>query len=447
MTNVALVVLDTVRKDAFDRHFDWHPGTRFERAWSPSHWTVPVHASLFAGKYASELGVHAKTPELDCEEPTVAERLQDAGYTTRAFSANPQVCRDLNYDRGFEEFEGCWRTRHLNREDLFDWDEFVSQSDATGFRRYLDGLWACLTDETSSTLPSLRHGIRVRLHMSRIMLSKDVGASTVLQRVRETDFGDREFFFVNLMEAHAPYLPPEEYRTVEPREYEEAGPYESLLADDVDPGPAEEGYDACVRYLSDTYRDIFDELTDDFDYVITLSDHGELLGEHGVWGHGYGVYPELTHVPLIVYDAKCDESVTRDDVVSLLDVHRTILDVADVRGESAGRNLLDGPGERECLSEYHGITHQRTMERLADEFSATAVGQYDEPAYGIATPEDYYGYETPDGFEERGTSSLSDPRERLDALLERLQWRHESGTETERVSEEMVETLEDLGYV
>ncbi|PSQ48006.1 hypothetical protein BRD15_06185, partial [Halobacteriales archaeon SW_6_65_15] len=75
------------------------------------------------------------------------------------------------------------RTGRSGRELAHGWTK--ETTDATT----LDGLWACLTDETSSTLPSLRDGIRVRLHMSRIMPSKDVGASTVLQRVRETDFG------------------------------------------------------------------------------------------------------------------------------------------------------------------------------------------------------------------------------------------------------------------
>lgn len=55
--NIALIVLDTLRKDSFDEHFDWLPGRRFENAWAPSHWTVPVHASLFTGHYPSEVGV------------------------------------------------------------------------------------------------------------------------------------------------------------------------------------------------------------------------------------------------------------------------------------------------------------------------------------------------------------------------------------------------------
>jgi arylsulfatase A-like enzyme len=65
--NVAIVVLDTLRKDAFDREFDWLPGRRFSAAYSTGSWTVPAHASLFAGKYPSELGVHSKNRFLDCE--------------------------------------------------------------------------------------------------------------------------------------------------------------------------------------------------------------------------------------------------------------------------------------------------------------------------------------------------------------------------------------------
>lgn len=71
--NVAVVVLDTLRKDAFDRHFEWLPGLQFDNAWSSSHWTVPAHGSMFTGKYPSETGVHAKNVLLDCEQPVLAE--------------------------------------------------------------------------------------------------------------------------------------------------------------------------------------------------------------------------------------------------------------------------------------------------------------------------------------------------------------------------------------
>lgn len=56
MGNIALVVLDTLRKDLFDAHFGWMPGERFEHAWSTTHWTAAAHASLFTGLYPSEAG-------------------------------------------------------------------------------------------------------------------------------------------------------------------------------------------------------------------------------------------------------------------------------------------------------------------------------------------------------------------------------------------------------
>jgi arylsulfatase A-like enzyme len=91
MTRVALIVLDTLRKDAFDQYLSWLPGRRFEQAWSTAKWTMPAHASLFTGKYPSEVGVNAKSEGLDCSEPVLAEVLSDVGYTTHAFSANLMV--------------------------------------------------------------------------------------------------------------------------------------------------------------------------------------------------------------------------------------------------------------------------------------------------------------------------------------------------------------------
>lgn len=97
MTNVAVVVLDTLRKDTFDEHFDWLTGRWYDRAYSTSHRTVPAHASLFTGQYASEVGVGGSVERLVHEGPGLGE----SGSTTRAFSANPYVSGQFEYDRGF----------------------------------------------------------------------------------------------------------------------------------------------------------------------------------------------------------------------------------------------------------------------------------------------------------------------------------------------------------
>ncbi|QSG08239.1 sulfatase-like hydrolase/transferase [Halapricum desulfuricans] len=108
--NIAIVVLDTLRKDAFDEYFDWLPGTRYEQAWSTSNWTVPAHASLFTGEYPSTVETHAKRKVLDHDAPTLAESLQAEEYRTRGISANVHVSSAFDFDRGFDEFyELGWR--------------------------------------------------------------------------------------------------------------------------------------------------------------------------------------------------------------------------------------------------------------------------------------------------------------------------------------------------
>lgn len=57
---------------------------------------------------------------------------------------------------------------------------------------------------------------------------------------------------------------------------------------------------ACLEYLDDQVRTLFDNLdTTNCDIVIT-SDHGEALGEDGLWGHGF-CHSKVMEVPLLVF--------------------------------------------------------------------------------------------------------------------------------------------------
>jgi arylsulfatase A-like enzyme len=441
--NVALVVLDTLRKDSFDAHFDWLPGTRFENAYSTSHWTVPAHASLFAGKYPSELGVYAGAQRLDCPEPVLAESFGSSDYTTRAFSANVNISRPFDFHRGFDRFEGSWRLDALS-EDVYDWDGFIAETREMGPQRYLFALRDVLFGDCD-TVPSLKRGAFLKLRdLGMGRTTRDDGATEALQFVRETEFGDDEFLFINLMEAHTPYDPPEEFRTVEPPELD--GLRATLSSPGVDPQRIRQAYEDCVRYLADRYRTIFAELREEFDYVVTLADHGEALGEHDAWEHLCGLYPEVTRVPLCIWSRKTDGGIgegidPRTDPVSLLDVHRTMLDIADIEGDSRGRNLLDEPDaddDPEWLVEYHGLTDRHRAALSRDGFD---IDPLDTELHGLVAP-DYYGWETPDGFSDDG--EIEKPHERIESLVNDLDRRTVTNDMT--VSSAVEEQLRDLGY-
>lgn len=443
MTSVAVVVLDTLRKDRFDDAFEWLPGLRFERTYSTANWTMPSHASLFTGKYPSENGVHAKAPVLDVPGPVLPERLQAIGYHTRCWTANPNLSRKRRWDRGFDEFVSA--TQLLTEGDTVDWDLFGASRDERGLFRYLSAVLECFRSDYD-TLDSLRQGIRyARGGVSEMKTIPDDGASAVLERARKETFGDDEFLFVNLMEAHTPYFPPPPYRRTEDAL---TVSIKHSLGDEEPQNGVLNAYDGAVDYLSSMYEKIFDELVGDFDYVFTISDHGEMLGEHDIWNHTYGLFPEITHVPCVVSGPGLDG--TTNETVSLIDVHRTILSFLDVRGESRGRNLVEmsgvgsgNNGDKAVFAEYHGLIPVAVRRLREEGYSSQEIDRYEQPGTAIAAPPNYYGYQHEGEFHGSGTTVV-DPRQKIQEFQSTLDPTCFTGDGTVEVNERQ---LEHLGYI
>jgi arylsulfatase A-like enzyme len=104
-------------------------------------------------------------------------------------------------------------------------------------------------------------------------------------------------------------------------------------------------YDAGVRQI-DQY---LGELQTDLDtlgvweeaYVIITADHGEALGEHGIWTHGLSAHQDQLHVPLILrWPGKLAAGRRLAQSVSMFDLHATIL-------EQVG---LAASGDAQCAS-------------------------------------------------------------------------------------------------
>lgn len=82
--------------------------------------------------------------------------------------------------------------------------------------------------------------------------------------------------------------------------------------------------------------------------LIFTSDHGEMLGEHGMW-FKRTFYDGATKVPLIVCGDGLEPTV-KSEVVSLVDLSATLMDLADVPDKEAWLADLDGDSFRPLLS-------------------------------------------------------------------------------------------------
>jgi arylsulfatase len=434
MPSIAVIILDSLRKDTFDQYFDWLPGIRFENAWSPSHYTVPVHASLFTGSYPSEIGVHAKNETLDTSNPVLTEKLQGNGYTVRGFSENFLFSPVNDFDRGFDDFVPGGRAK-LIRPGIFSWKKAISDSDANGFIRDLSIVTKCIRSDCR-TVESLRYGWNLKHD------SFD-GVGELFDMVNSGSVDSDEFLIANLMQTHIPYTPPSSYRTADAEFKVPEEDSNSVLGGNGDYSGHRTLYENCAQYLSDKYRSLFKMLADKFDFVITLSDHGELFGEHQAIKHWYGVFPELTKVPLVLYKGN-DEVRECTDLVSLLDVHKTIVNITGINMESRGCDLRC-PDRSACLTEFNGIRSERIQNMHERGISEADISAHDRVLRGIALEPSYYAYETTKGFVETGTAGPEDPMNIMEREIDSLETMDIENSDNE-ISEEVRQHLEDLGY-
>lgn len=266
--DVILLVVDTLRA----RNLSLHGYARrtspnleafardavtYEHAVTPGTWTVPAHASLFTGLLPSFHGAERVPGDrilampINPELTTLAELLRAHGFTTGGFVAN---------------------STYLSR--LFGFDR--------GFDHYLEDF----------------HFVRAELMLSRSLdwLAKTPG---------------KAFLFINLLDPHEPFEPPPPYDERFPGRDDRFGTMPTKLVyerkEKVTPAAVAHftsQYDGEVAYTDHALGEFFARLEElgryDSALLIVTSDHGELLGEHGLVGHGLDPLEPLVHVPLLV---------------------------------------------------------------------------------------------------------------------------------------------------
>jgi len=337
--NVLFVVMDTVRKDRLTPYGYDHPttpnlaafaeeATVFEQAVAPAPWTLPVHASLFTGMYPSQHGADQENPYLE-GVTTLAETLSAAGYDTACYSSN------------------AWITPYTHLTDGFDdQDNFFEVMPGEFLSGPLARAWKAMNDNealrtVADKLVSLGNTAHEYFAGGG---SADSKTPAVIDRTKAfIDESERSFAFINLMDAHLPYHPPEEFAEefapgVDSAEVcQNSKEYNSGARDIADDEWADiRGlYDAEIAHIDDQLGRLFDWLKAegkwDETMVVVCADHGELHGEHDLYGHEFCLYDPLVNVPLMVKHPALDDD-RREDQVELLDLYHTVLDTLNVDG-------------------------------------------------------------------------------------------------------------------
>ena len=455
--NLVLVVIDTARADHFSCYGYAQPttphvdalaarGVRFTEARSVAPWTLPAHMSMFSGLPPRDHGATWAAFSEPAEAPLrelvarafepgepgrmLAARLGAAGYETLGFSPNPWVAKSKGLATGFDAFHELWRAEERS---------------------------AMARGEPTDALASSLSGVTV---------------AGVRRALAERDEARPFFLFVNFLDPHFPYEPPEPYRarlggTSATVTALQAGGRRSELAmiAGASPFTREELvplYDGELATADHFVGELVAALERagvlDDTLVIVTSDHGELLGEGGQWSHQLSVGEELLRVPLVLklpHDARAG-TVRDDPLVSNLDVYATLLAAAgQVPPPGLARDLLaPAPPPRELLvAEYD--TSRAYLRQLADVHPPFDPAAHAHELHALYTPDfcALFAAREPQhvGARRAGVPPAPDAMERArETLRAYLAARDPRGVGRVGKAAEDASTgegLEDLGYV
>jgi len=306
----------------------------------------------------------------------------------------------------------------------------------------------------------------------------DDGAADALSVARQKiESSSSPFFlFVNFVETHAPYRPPRNYikqflpDDVTLREIQEALDYSS---DEVSLGRDEISdrqrdillglYNAELRYLDDVIGEFYqflesENIADETVFLI-VSDHGDLFGKDGLWGHQAQVYNDVCHVPLIIkypWDTKKEET----DIVELRQLCPHILNVAEGDEQEIRPNCR-------ALVEYYGLDTQlwyKPSERYSnidsdrwESYQCAFIDKDYKLIYTVNQSSELYDMRSDFGEEyniaEKEPEIVDEYINQINSVIGSPEENHHSyrdsdnTKDTERMNDSVKDRLSQLGYV
>ncbi|RDU97682.1 choline-sulfatase [Trinickia dinghuensis] len=324
-------------------------GVVFDSAYCASPLCAPSRFAFMAGKLPSKIGAYDNAAELPAQTLTFAHYLRAAGYRT-VLSGKMHFCGPDQL-HGFEER----LTTDIYPADFGwvpDWEQpEVRPSWYHNMSSVLDA-GPCVRTNQLDFDDEVTFTVRQKLY--------DIA------RERQVGSDARPFCIVaSLTHPHDPYAIPSEYwdlyRDEEidlPRtnlSYDESDPHSKRLrhVSENDRTPptqqqvrnARHAYYGALSYVDAQFGAILDALkatglADDTIVVVT-SDHGDMLGERGLW-YKMTFFENAARVPLIVHAPKAFAPHRVKASVSTIDLLPTLVELATGNRESAWPDPIDG---------------------------------------------------------------------------------------------------------
>jgi arylsulfatase A-like enzyme len=309
-SSLLLVTIDTTRADAVGCYGgpDWATpvmdglaakGVRFDQARSTCPVTLPAHSSILTGMMPFEHGVRDNsTFRLSDDVTTLAERLDEAGYTTAAVMGAFVLHSDFGLAQGFDIYSDVPR-RKLEMDVVED-------------------------QRTASEVVDEVLALAAKGHL-------------------EPPF----FLWVHMFDPHRPLDPPEAFRmralrdtspnTTPPHELERLLYHAEVAFADAELGRLLAALESTVPA---------EELL-----VAVASDHGEGFGDHGEHAHGLQVFDSTMRVPMLLQHPALPAGVVVAQPVSTADLTPTALALLGVGAEGTTAHdltplLFDAAAER-----------------------------------------------------------------------------------------------------
>jgi choline-sulfatase len=324
-------------------------GVVFDSAYCNSPLCAPSRASLMTGQLPSRIGVYDNAAELSAETPTFAHYLRALGYRTCLVGKMHFVGPDQLH--GFEER----LTTDIYPSD-FGWTpDWEHPDERPSWYHNMLSVTEAGTCETSNQL-DFDEEVAFHARHEIFQIARDDDPRPFLLTVSFTHPHDpfaitpRYWNRYDHAAIEPPVVPPLPARALDPhsRRLRHVCAMDEQPIDDEQARRARHAYYGMISYVDDRVGDLLHALDvtglRENTIVIFTSDHGEMLGERGLW-YKMNFFEWSARVPLIVHAPRWWSAGRRPEHVSLVDLLPTLLAIAggrhdDLAAAIDGRSLL-----------------------------------------------------------------------------------------------------------